>query len=1024
MSQPPYTTEDIEQAVGKNAFWLGQEYFEDGRVVELELSDAGRTVLAKVKGTPRKPFEQTIRLETGAAGSVKVVGHCTCPVNYNCKHSAAVLIEAMGGWEELTEDLSEDDTLTLDTELWLQEIDRALAPNPTDEFSDEERQRLLYIIQPPSPGLDPIRASVSLFSVRLRNDGEYGSTTTPYNIESVVRGRPAAFLRPTDIDILRDLHWECGHSSGDMVLPITEASAQLIQRMLATGRCHYENADGPLLTLADSRLGKAKWRASELGRQRLFVKASAKEAILPAAPPFYVDPKMGACGPIDLGLPTRVAAAMMIAPEVRAQDAKSLSEAMKKRLGKAKAVPLPLAPSETASRNVAAVPRLKLFARLMELDLPYFFQTRRRDWRPVGGEYEVPLADLSFIYDSEHVEHYDQTPALEALDGDVLVRIDRDMDREKQALSLLTETGLTLLGDAVHMRTASTYRHDLVIAPTLEQIELGRWVDENRWISFLHQDVPKLKADGWQIDFADNFPLRITEAPEAWWANLEETSGMDWFDFELGIEVEGERINILPKIQEMLADIPGTMTPAKALETLKSRYKDETVYHRLEGGSVVPVPTERLFPVIRAILEVFGARREEGEGFQLHIGQSSMVKRFVEMTNDLGLDVENADRMIEIGERLAELKLETEAAPPSSFKGELRPYQASGLSWLQRLRDVEFGGVLADDMGLGKTVQTLAHLCALKAYGKSEGPFLLIAPTSLIPNWKHETARFVPHFKLLILHGPDRKHKFAQIQDYDLVLTTYPLLARDQDIYLNQSFDTVILDEAQAIKNPKATVTQVAHKLSARHRLALTGTPLENNLSELWSIFRFIIPGLLLDSATFRRRFRTPIEKHGDKERQRLLSHRIRPFLMRRTKDEVAKDLPPKSEIIEYVALEGSQRDLYETIRLSSHQRVREAIETNGLGRSKITILDALMKLRQVCCDPRLVKLEAAADVKESAKTERLMEMLPQMLAEGRRILLFSQFTSMLDLIQQELEEREIPYALLTGQTKDREIPV
>ena len=199
-----------------------------------------------------------------------------------------------------------------------------------------------------------------------------------------------------------------------------------------------------------------------------------------------------------------------------------------------------------------------------------------------------------------------------------------------------------------------------------------------------------------------------------------------------------------------------------------------------------------------------------------------------------------------------------------------------------------FGGVLADDMGLGKTVQALAFLAREKAEGRLDKPALIVAPTSVLPNWQAEAERFAPDLKVLALRGLDRKALFADIPKHDLVLTTYPLLARDYEVLLAEEFHVAILDEAQAIKNPKATVTGLAHRINARHRLALTGTPLENNLGEVWSLFEFLSPGLLGDESTFRRTFRTPIEKHGDQAAQAFLSRRLKPFLLRRTKAEVA----------------------------------------------------------------------------------------------------------------------------------------
>jgi len=234
----------------------------------------------------------------------------------------------------------------------------------------------------------------------------------------------------------------------------------------------------------------------------------------------------------------------------------------------------------------------------------------------------------------------------------------------------------------------------------------------------------------------------------------------------------------------------------------------------------------------------------------------------------------------------------------------------------------------------------------------------------------------------------------------------------------------VILDEAQYIKNPKSKATQAVAKLNTKHRLCLTGTPLENHLGELWSIYNYLMPGLLGHDAQFKRLFRTTIEKFGNTRRAEQLAKRVSPFLLRRTKEVVASDLPPKTEIIRTVPLEGEQSELYEKIRVLMNAKVTKAINEQGANRSHIIVLDALLKLRQVCCDPRLVKLPEAKDVNLSAKLDLLMELIPELLEEGRKILLFSQFTSMLSLIEDEIKQRDIKYVKLTGRTKDRETPI
>ena len=328
-------------------------------------------------------------------------------------------------------------------------------------------------------------------------------------------------------------------------------------------------------------------------------------------------------------------------------------------------------------------------------------------------------------------------------------------------------------------------------------------------------------------------------------------------------------------------------------------------------------------------------------------------------------------------------------------------------------------------MGLGKTIQALAHICLEKQAGRLTNPCLIVSPTSVLPNWVQEATIFAPSLSILSIQGSQRKELFSNMKDADIVLTSYPLLSRDKDFYVGQSFHLVILDEAQVIKNPRAQVSQVARSLNSNHRLCLTGTPMENHLGELWSLMSFLMPGLLGSEKKFRSVFRTPIEKRADQERHQLLSKRVKPFMLRRTKQSVIKELPDKQVSIVSIPLSKEQRELYETVRLRVNKKVRQAISNQGIGRSHILVLEALLKLRQVCCDPRLVKgVEVPEAPKVSSKLERLMEMIIEMVEEGRKILLFSQFTSMLSLIEERLKDHKINYVKLTGATKDRKTPV
>ncbi|MCX7233672.1 MAG: DEAD/DEAH box helicase, partial [Burkholderiales bacterium] len=443
------------------------------------------------------------------------------------------------------------------------------------------------------------------------------------------------------------------------------------------------------------------------------------------------------------------------------------------------------------------------------------------------------------------------------------------------------------------------------------------------------------------------------------------------------------------------------------------------VYLPRTQGGFVRLPTAGLKPWLGALLELVGERGRDLSGDSLKLSRLDALRTAVGLGE--GAVWAGAQALRDLAQQLVgQLELPAAAVPPS-VQASLRPYQQQGLNWLQFLRTHGLNGILADDMGLGKTLQTLAHIQLEKDAGRLSAPALIIAPVSLLGNWQREALRFCPQLRSLIVHGKDRHDAAQSVQDFDLVIAPYSLLQRDRERWLQGQWHLVVLDEAQNIKNASTQAAQVAAQIKSRHRLCLSGTPMENHLGELWSLFHFLMPGFLGSEARFKALFRNPIEKQGRPERLAQLRARITPFMLRRTKALVAHELPPKVETLLRVELSGKQADLYETIRLGMEKTVREALDRQGLAKSQITILDALLKLRQVCCDPRLVKLSAATKVKTSAKLEQLMTLLPDMLAEGRRILLFSQFTGMLTLIEAELKKHQIPWIKLTGQSQKRD---
>ncbi len=719
-------------------------------------------------------------------------------------------------------------------------------------------------------------------------------------------------------------------------------------------------------------------------------------AALPAASPWYVLPDAHVAGPIELDVARPLVRIALAAPPVTIAQAEAVGAALERDMP-GLALPRPRTDLVEEIREEAPVPTLLLATRKLGWS---YWDARSNSW-----DQSIDLALLGYSYGGKPIDFGSSPRELRSFeDGRIVVRR-RDLDAELSARQRLERFGLHVFERPRAAGIAS------------DHIVLGFSDGPADWPGFVYEALPRLEREGWRIEIENGFRHRVVDAGGEWTAEVEEGGGW-WFSLDLGIEIDGERVPLLPVLTSLLGRMRDLGSPS-GLDALAAK---GVVFGRLADGRHVALPLERTKAILSTLVELYhpGSLSDEGR-IEVSAG-AAMGLAAVEAATQLRWL--GGERLRALAARLADFAGIDEVAPPAGLRTELRPYQREGLDWLQFLRDYELGGILADDMGLGKTVQALAHILVEKREGRLDRPCLVVCPTSVVPNWLAEAARLAPELRVLSLHGPDRAQRFAEIGDDDLVVTTYALLARDADHLLPVAWHIAVLDESQAIKNAAAKTTGLVCRLDARHRLCLTGTPMENHLGELWSQFAFLMPGLLGDAKRFARLFRTPIEKRQDGERRGVLASRVKPFLLRRTKALVAADLPPKTEMLRPLELSGPQRDLYETVRLAMHEKVRREVAAKGLARSHIIVLDALLKLRQVCCDPRLVKLAAARRVTASAKLSHLMEMLPPLIEDGRRILLFSQFTSMLDLIKPMVAEAGIDFVELRGDTVDRARPV
>lgn len=614
----------------------------------------------------------------------------------------------------------------------------------------------------------------------------------------------------------------------------------------------------------------------------------------------------------------------------------------------------------------------------------------------------------------------------------------RDFDAEAEAQDAVWELGLHPLRlETLQWRGAPVA--DL-IGPYWSLVQEAHFGD------FWALTVPTLQAKGWSVVVQPGFahesvPVqrwRMLVAPESGEVVGKEVASTlvappaqfgRAADFQsrwllsLGVEIDGELRDVVPLLAQLLKRDARWLN----LKQVQAIDDEEMVRLRLPGGQYVHTPAAPIKPIVLALLDLITdpARIEDKPlflsawdalRFDVMCAQLAATQR--DRAGEHGRwALQGEAGLREIAQRLGAIGSPAPVAQPDGMGISLRSYQREGVAWLQTLRAQHLGGILADDMGLGKTAQVLAHLLLEKQAGRLDVPALIVVPTTLIFNWQAEVARMTPSLRLLCWHGAQREEKQTRLDQCDLVLTTYGVLWRDMAMFSQQTFHTLVLDEAQQVKNATTRGADAIRRVPARHRLSITGTPLENNLGELWAQFDFLMPGFLGDARSFARQWRKPIEIAGDKARAQLLAQRVRPFILRRRKDAVANELPARTEIVQHVQLRGRQRDLYESVRLAADDTIRLLLYRRGLAASRVTILAALLKLRQVCCDPYLLKDVSHPSDMGRAKLEWLRDTLPTMLAEGRRVLVFSQFTEMLNLIAQMLEECNLPHLMLTGQT-------
>lgn len=633
-----------------------------------------------------------------------------------------------------------------------------------------------------------------------------------------------------------------------------------------------------------------------------------------------------------------------------------------------------------------------------ELDLGNFIRIKNEELQPDSEIKEpTPVLELSKSdVSKEHFASQDELVLNATLSFDYpnppastnIVYLP-DREKEEEYIDFLKDRGFSFDSDNKHY----VIRGD----DALDLVDRRREFFSKKWkVDGLNIIAKTLRFAKLHVDVAMS-----SAAPEK--SSSKKSSKIDWFDCHVSLVQNNANV------------------PISTLFKNSSTNADRWV--RLDSGAYAKVPGGGM----HQLKTTFGLL---SPNFRL----SNTIKTKVSTAQAIGLSRINDTQfnltldedLTALANKLKDFKKVSRIKPNKNFIGTLRDYQVEGLSWLNFLQDFKLGGILADEMGLGKTVQALAFIQYLKDHRlkakKLTRPILIIAPTSVITNWMYEAKRFTPKLKTLLLHGPGRRAFFDKISDYDLVISSYALLRLDRYELEKHHFDYVILDEAQNIKNPAAATTKAAKSLVSEHRLVLTGTPTENRPLELWSILDFLMPGYLGSVDFFRNNIERPILEERDNAKiASYLNAKTRPFILRRAKSEVEKDLPEKIESELHVAMTSSQEEIYAQILEEVRPKVMEAVAEKGVKGASISILAALLRLRQICNHPNSIAAFAKLPGYDSGKFNLLKELVKEAHEAGRKILVFSQFKDMLAIIRGWLRQEEINHLYLDGATKNRQ---
>ena len=935
---------------------------------------------------------------------------CSCPVGDNCKHAAALArffyaehlqhASLNSGLNTNPKESSASSQDIRDAKNWLTDFKKHLVEVQPDLHSAAAQQNhLIYIFDKKNQGH---KISLQVQKVRRNKKGEIRDANLYTSYDNILNQRLklSETARALFIQIYFYAKLNASQAQFSGHLDVSGMPLPQFKNIIESGLVYWQHHQNPALTWSEvtydlesiwqndirPQMEKLALYIVDQQQRRIPLNEVTHLQIIQTNPLCYIDTLQQQVGLLKSSFPAKTLDHLLSMPAIPVTLLGEFDQ-MLKNLPDSISLPQPQSLQDVPVLEGQPIPILRFgsFA-LYEQRLQY------------------ALAEIEFEYPAGRIIAGTENESFMGMYQGNTVKQQRDLNQENKYIQQLKQ----MLPSFSWAKELKQLPKAIFQQETLDNV-IGATIDE--WLQRLLPEN-QFESSGWRVEHTAQSLFNL-ELGQNMQLSLEDSSfERDWFQVGLTVQdSKGQSYDLIQLLANIIEQTPQLLDP-KYLDRLSDHHFFKIMLQ--PDQPQLAIPFKEIKPILFYLKEIL----EQPDTRQIDRYDASQL---LGLAHHMGMQWQGNQRLQGFADRLKQ-GYQQQLPTPQGFQGELRPYQQQGLAWLQFLRETEHGGILADDMGLGKTAQTLAHILLEKQAGRLQQPALIIAPTSLMQNWFKEAQKFTPDLKVMIIHGPQRHALFDQIPQHDIILSTYPLLSRDEDLFAQHQYHLLILDEAQNIKNPRAKAAQVVRQLTATHRLCLTGTPMENHLGELWSLFYFLMPGFLYSQDVFNKKYRTPIEKQADQQKRAKLVARIQPFMLRRLKTDVAKELPAKTTIEVNIEMNDQQAKLYEAVRATMQTNIRQIIAEKGIHRSQIQILDALLKLRQVCCHPSLLKLDAfAVQDATSAKFEHLMSMVEEMVEEGRRILIFSQFTSMLQLIENGLKQINIPLVKLTGQTKKRD---